>query len=305
VLPTSGSSAPPTSGRWPGPPTRASRGSRATCSGAWTTGSPTWATGASRASGTGACPALLPMRVRGASPWSARAGSSGAGHGSDGGGRSAGAAPPVARRHPHPLPRLRAARAAHPRGRDCWLTPASYRSRRWAISRIAGSGSAGSRRLHRRGRGAAPRMVLRDALHGPRHWKARAPIGPCWRMSGSWPPTGGRCTRVGATPSGSTMRSRKWPRRDPPHVRLPAITEPIRFSFEAARDVKRRFLTFWNVYSLFVTYANLDRPPLQGPDSVPLHVAQLEQWLLTGCRPRSPRSGWPSTRIRSAGPSRG
>ena len=59
------------------------------------------------------------------------------------------------------------------------------------------------------------------------------------------------------------------------------ITEPIRFSFEAARDVKRRFLTFWNVYSLFVTYANLDRPPLQGPDSLPLHVAPLEQWLLS------------------------
>jgi isoleucyl-tRNA synthetase len=59
------------------------------------------------------------------------------------------------------------------------------------------------------------------------------------------------------------------------------ITEPIRFSFEAARDVKRRFLTFWNVYSLFVTYANLDRPPLPGSDSVPLHVAPLEQWLLS------------------------
>jgi isoleucyl-tRNA synthetase len=60
-----------------------------------------------------------------------------------------------------------------------------------------------------------------------------------------------------------------------------AITEPIRFSVEAARDVKRRFLTFWNVYSLFVTYANLDRPPLQGPDSVPPQVAPLEQWLLS------------------------
>ena len=59
------------------------------------------------------------------------------------------------------------------------------------------------------------------------------------------------------------------------------ITEPIRWSFEAARDVKRRFLTFWNVYSLFVTYANLDRPPLQEPDSLPLHVAPLEQWLLS------------------------
>jgi isoleucyl-tRNA synthetase len=60
-----------------------------------------------------------------------------------------------------------------------------------------------------------------------------------------------------------------------------AITEPIRFGFEAARGVTRRFLTFWNVYSLFVTYANLDRPPLRGPDSVPLDVPQLEQWLLS------------------------
>jgi isoleucyl-tRNA synthetase len=59
------------------------------------------------------------------------------------------------------------------------------------------------------------------------------------------------------------------------------ITEPIRFSLEAAREVKRRFLTLWNVYSLFVTYANLDRPPLEGPDSLPLHVAPLEQWLLS------------------------
>ncbi len=59
------------------------------------------------------------------------------------------------------------------------------------------------------------------------------------------------------------------------------ITEPIRFSFEAARDVKRRFLTFWNVYSLFVTYANLDRPPLLEPDALPARVAPLEQWLLS------------------------
>ncbi len=59
------------------------------------------------------------------------------------------------------------------------------------------------------------------------------------------------------------------------------ITEPIRFGFEAARDVKRRFLTFWNVYSLFVTYANLDRPPLQEPDQLPARVAPLEQWLLS------------------------
>ena len=60
-----------------------------------------------------------------------------------------------------------------------------------------------------------------------------------------------------------------------------AITEPMRFGFEGARDVKRRFLTFWNVYSLFVTYANLDRPALLGPDSVPTHSAPLDQWGAT------------------------
>ena len=58
-------------------------------------------------------------------------------------------------------------------------------------------------------------------------------------------------------------------------------TEPIRFGFEAARDVKRRFLTLWNVYTLFVTYANLDRPALREPDHVPERPAPLEQWLLS------------------------
>jgi isoleucyl-tRNA synthetase len=59
------------------------------------------------------------------------------------------------------------------------------------------------------------------------------------------------------------------------------ITEPLRFGFEAGREVKRRFLTFWNVYTLFVTYANLDRPPLGDPDTLPPDPAPLEQWLLS------------------------
>ena len=59
------------------------------------------------------------------------------------------------------------------------------------------------------------------------------------------------------------------------------ITEPIRFGFDAAREVKRRLLTFWNVYSLFVTYASLDRPPLLPPDALPAGAAPLEQWLLS------------------------
>src|SRR4030095_14485698 len=60
-----------------------------------------------------------------------------------------------------------------------------------------------------------------------------------------------------------------------------AITEPIRFGFEAARGATRGFLTVWNVYSLFVTYANIARPRLLEPDSVPPDVAPLEQWLLS------------------------
>ena len=59
------------------------------------------------------------------------------------------------------------------------------------------------------------------------------------------------------------------------------ITEPIRFGSDAAREVKRRLLTFWNVYSLFVTYASLDRPPLQPRDALPAGAAPLEQWLLS------------------------
>jgi isoleucyl-tRNA synthetase len=58
-------------------------------------------------------------------------------------------------------------------------------------------------------------------------------------------------------------------------------TEPIRFRLDSARDVKRRLLTFWNVYTLFVTYANLDRPALREPDRVPEQPEPLEQWLLS------------------------
>jgi isoleucyl-tRNA synthetase len=59
------------------------------------------------------------------------------------------------------------------------------------------------------------------------------------------------------------------------------ITEPLRWSAEAGRDVKRRFLTLWNVYGLFVTYANVDRPALERFDRVPAHPGPLEQWLLS------------------------
>jgi isoleucyl-tRNA synthetase len=58
------------------------------------------------------------------------------------------------------------------------------------------------------------------------------------------------------------------------------IAEPIRFGDAAGREVTRRFLTLWNVYTLFVTYATLDRPPLAADASAPRDVAGLDAWIL-------------------------
>lgn len=60
-----------------------------------------------------------------------------------------------------------------------------------------------------------------------------------------------------------------------------SIAEPIRFGDALAREVKRRFLTLWNVYKLFVTYANLDRPPLSPDASPPPAPSGLEAWILS------------------------
>ena len=60
-----------------------------------------------------------------------------------------------------------------------------------------------------------------------------------------------------------------------------SIADPLRFGVEAAREIKRRLLTFWNVYSLFVTYACLDRPALDPPDRVPIRAPRLDQWLVS------------------------
>ena len=60
-----------------------------------------------------------------------------------------------------------------------------------------------------------------------------------------------------------------------------SVAEPMRFGVEAAREVKRRWLTLWNVYGLFVTYANLDRPHLDPPETTPASPPALEQWLLS------------------------
>jgi isoleucyl-tRNA synthetase len=59
-----------------------------------------------------------------------------------------------------------------------------------------------------------------------------------------------------------------------------SITEPLRFGDAAAREVKRKFLTLWNVYALFLTYARLDRPDLADDAAAPSGVTGLERWVL-------------------------
>ncbi len=55
-----------------------------------------------------------------------------------------------------------------------------------------------------------------------------------------------------------------------------------RFSEEAVAEVNRRFLaTLWNVYSFFVTYANIDRftPRAEGAASV--EPSELDRWIIS------------------------
>ncbi len=59
-----------------------------------------------------------------------------------------------------------------------------------------------------------------------------------------------------------------------------AITDPVRLGPGAGREVTRRFLTLWNVYTLFVTYANVDRPALPPDASAPRTRGGLEGWIL-------------------------
>ena len=275
--------APPRSGRWPGPPTSASRGSRATCSGAWTTGSPTWATGASRASATGVCPCPSTHAGAGASPWSVRAAEL------RGLAMDPAAVDAVPELHRPWLDDIliRCPGCAQPVRRipevgDCWLDA--------GIVPFSTLGYLEDRPQWERW---FPADFIVEAVGQLRGW-FYAMLFMSTALEGTSPYRTVLAHERVLAADGREMH-KSWgnavwlddalEKMGPDVIRhmfaSQTITEPIRFSFEAARDVKRRFLTFWNVYSLFVTYANLDRPPLPGPDSVPLHVAPLEQWLLS------------------------
>ena len=148
---------------------------------------------------------------------------------------------------------------------DCWLdagivpfSTLGYREDRQPVGTVV------PRRLRRRGRGPAPRVVLRPALHVHGARRALSPYRTVLAHE--------RVLAADGREMHKSWGNAVWlddavdddgPRRDPLPVRVPGRS-PSRSASASrpARDVKRRFLTFWNVYSLFVTYANLDRPPL-------------------------------------------
>jgi isoleucyl-tRNA synthetase len=60
-----------------------------------------------------------------------------------------------------------------------------------------------------------------------------------------------------------------------------ATTEPLRFGYGPSREIKRKFLQFWNVYSFFVLYAEQDKPVLHY-DQVPTENTRLlDRWLIS------------------------
>jgi isoleucyl-tRNA synthetase len=58
----------------------------------------------------------------------------------------------------------------------------------------------------------------------------------------------------------------------------------LRFGNAALEEVNRKFLTFWNTYAFFVTYANVDgfrpRPELRSEGPVPDGLDDLDRWAL-------------------------
>jgi isoleucyl-tRNA synthetase len=57
-------------------------------------------------------------------------------------------------------------------------------------------------------------------------------------------------------------------------------SEPLRFGYALADDVKRRFLTFWNSVSFFVEYANIAGFTPSFDELTPATTAPLDRWLV-------------------------
>ena len=56
------------------------------------------------------------------------------------------------------------------------------------------------------------------------------------------------------------------------------VSTNLRFGFTVGREIRRKLLTLWNVYSFFVTYARLDKPDLSGKAEKE-HMTELDLWV--------------------------
>jgi len=60
-----------------------------------------------------------------------------------------------------------------------------------------------------------------------------------------------------------------------------SILQNLNFGYGATTEVKRNLLTLWNVYSFFVTYANIDKFNPMGKKIDEQHLNKLDRWILS------------------------
>lgn len=59
-------------------------------------------------------------------------------------------------------------------------------------------------------------------------------------------------------------------------------TTPLRFGYSPGKEVVKKFLQFWNCYSFFLTYANLDKPDLKSWTDPPQKPScDLDRWIIS------------------------
>ena len=57
---------------------------------------------------------------------------------------------------------------------------------------------------------------------------------------------------------------------------------PLRFGYGPGAEVKKKFLQFWNCYTFFVTYANLDKPKFPLWEKPPAKIScDLDRWIIS------------------------
>jgi isoleucyl-tRNA synthetase len=54
-----------------------------------------------------------------------------------------------------------------------------------------------------------------------------------------------------------------------------SMASDVRFGYNLGEDARRKLLNFWNIYSFFITYADIDKPAITGQESTDL----TDRWL--------------------------